>query len=320
MTDDPQDPVIGIDLGATNYRVAVATHEGIQHRLKRPTPQAHTGQEITDTLIEAIDEVLEESDLGGSAVAGIGIGSIGPLDAEAGVVIDPPNLPDSIEGIPLAGPIGDHLGVPVRVANDAIAGLVAERATMDDPPENMAYVTFSTGVGAGVAVDDRVLRGWGGNAAEVGHLVVEPEGGQPCGCGGEGHWEAYAGGDNIPGYARSLRDEFDGETELQLDSASFSAADVFERAGSDVLADIVIHRLGRWNAVGLANLVHAFAPELVSIGGAVALENADVVIDPIRDRLPPLVTTRVPEIRATPLGHDAVLEGGIALAREAAEA
>jgi glucokinase len=319
MNEDSTAAVVGIDLGATNYRVAVATAEGIATRRKRPTPRPHTGREITDTLIETIDAVLDEADVPLGSIAGVGIGSIGPLDDESGTVIDPPNLPDAIEGIPLAGPIGDHVDAPVRVANDAIAGLVAERAAMDEPPANMAYVTFSTGVGAGIAVDGEVLRGWGGNAAEVGHFVVDPEGTATCGCGRQGHWEAYAGGDNIPAYARSLSESFEGETDLPLDSEAFSAADVFEWAGDDVLADILIHRLGRWNALGLANLVHAYAPELVSIGGAVALENEPLVLDPIRDRLPDLVATRVPEIRPTPLGHDAVLEGGIALAWDAVE-
>lgn len=310
--------VVGIDLGATNYRVAVASDGTILERVTRQTPDAPTGRAVTDTLLETIDEVLEGANRSWESIIGIGVGSIGPLDAESGVVINPPNLSGSIEGIPLAGPLKDAIGAPVRVENDAIAALVAERAHMEEPPPNMAYLTFSTGVGAGIAVDGHVLRGWGGNAAEVGHFVVDPDDGRPCGCGREGHWEAYAGGDNIPAYARSLGDTFEGETDLPLNDGDFTAEDVFDLAGDDILSDILIHRLGRWNAIGLATLTHAYAPELVSIGGAVALENPELVIEPIRDRLPPLVTTRVPELRATPLGHDAVLEGGLELARQVA--
>lgn len=324
MTDADADvtgaePLVGIDLGATNYRVAVAVGEDLLARQKRPTPPAHTGQEITDTLIETTESLLEEAGFEPEDLAAVGIGSIGPLDTEAGVVIDPPNLSDSIEGIPLAGPFTDHFGVPVSVENDAIAALVAERAESENPPPNMAYLTISTGVGAGVAVDGHVLKGWGGNAAEVGHFVLERDSDLECGCGREGHWEAFAGGNNIPDYARSLAEEFDGETDLPLDQDAFTAADVFEFTGEDVLADILVHRLERFNALGLANLTHAFAPELISIGGAVALENPDLVVDPLRDRLPDLVTTRVPELRVTPLGEDAVLLGGVALARAAVE-
>ena len=190
---------------------------------------------------------------------------------------------------------------------------------MDDPPDDMVYLTLSTGIGAGVAVDGQVLRGWGGNVGEVGHFVVDPEGDRTCGCGRAGHWEAYAAGANVPDYARSLAEEFQGETDLPLDADDFTAEDFFELAGSDVFADLLVHRIARWNAQGIANLIHAFAPSIVSIGGSVALENPDLVIDPIRDRLPPLITTRVPEIRETPLGNDAVLDGALELARGLAE-
>lgn len=311
-------PLVGIDLGATNYRVAVADDDGLLARQKRPTPPAHTGQEITDTLIETTEALLDEAGFDLADLEAVGIGSIGPLDTEAGVVIAPPNLSDSIEGIPLAGPFTDHFGVPVSVENDAIAALVAERAEAEDPPPNMAYLTVSTGVGAGVAVDGHVLKGWGGNAAEVGHFVLDRESDLECGCGRTGHWEAFAGGNNIPDYARALAEDFEGETDLPVHEDAFTAADVFAFTGEDVLADIIVHRLERWNALGLANLTHAFAPELISIGGAVALENRELVVDPLRDRLPDLVTTRVPELRVTPLGEDAVLLGGVALARSAA--
>lgn len=319
MTGGGQTLVVGIDLGATNYRVAIARGETILERETRPTPEAHTGTEVTQEIQETIENLLAAAGLEHEDVTGVGIGSVGPLDAESGVVIDPPNFPDSIEGIPLSGPIGDQLGAPVTVENDATAALIGERTEMDEPPANMAYLTISTGIGAGVAVDGRVLRGWGGNAAEVGHFRLDPESTLECGCGRPGHWEAFAGGNNVPEYARSLTDFFEGETALPLDSPEFDAADVFAAVGEDVLADIVVHRLERWNAQGLADLVHAYAPERVSIGGAVALENPELVVDPLRERLPDLVTTRVPEIRETPLGEDAVLLGGLELARRAAD-
>lgn len=317
MSETAEPLVAGIDLGATNYRVAIARGETLLEREKRPTPEAHTGPAVTQEIQETIEALLTAAGLDPEDVEGVGIGSVGPLDADGGVVIDPPNFPDSIEGIPLSGPIRDRLGAPVTVENDATAALIGERAEMADSPANMAYLTISTGIGAGVAVDGRVLRGWGGNAAEVGHFRLDAGSTLECGCGRRGHWEAFAGGDNIPEYARSLTDFFEGETSLPLESPEFDAADVFAAVGEDVLADIVVHRLERWNAQGLANLTHAFAPELISIGGAVALENPTLVVDPLRERLPGLVTTRIPEIRETPLGEDAVLLGGLELARRA---
>lgn len=319
MSETYAGPIVAVDLGATTLAVAAVRNGEIVARETVKTPKGPTGQAVTDTILETVDAALDTAGIDASDVEGVGVGSIGPLDAAAGVVISPPNLSSDIEGIPLAGPLGDHLDAPVDVENDAIAGLIGERAQETDPPENMAYVTLSTGIGAGVAVDGRVLRGWGGNAAEVGHFVLDPEGTVTCGCGRDGHWEAFAGGANIPRYARSLTDEFEGETDLPLEDPDFDAKDVFSLAGEDVLADIVIHRLERWNALGIANLIHAYAPEIVSIGGSVALHNTELVIDPLRERLPPLITSRVPEIRETPLGADAVLHGAIELGRRAGE-
>lgn len=309
--------VAGIDLGATNLRVAIANGDHIEHRERRRTPQGPTGEAVTEAILETLDAALEATGVDATDLAGVGVGSIGPLDQEGGVIVDPPNLPRSVTGVRLADPIAEHTGASVRVENDAIAGLIGERSAAEDPPDNMVYLTFSTGIGAGVAVDGRVLHGWGDNVGEVGHLVLDPDSDVRCGCGRAGHWEAFASGSNIPDYARYLAESFKGDTDLPVHDAAFSAADVFAAAGEDVLADMVIHRMSRWNARGVANIVSAFAPELVSIGGTVALENPDLLVDPIRDRLPPLLITRVPEIRTTPLEGDAVLYGALAIARSA---
>lgn len=319
MTEITDTTVAGIDLGATNLRVAIASNDEILSRKRRPTPPGPTGEDVTAAVLETLDDALDQANLDTGSLDGVGVGSIGPLDLENGVVVDSPNLPESVTAVRLVDPLADHTGAPVRIENDAIAGVIGERAEADDPPDNLVYLTFSTGIGAGIAVDGRVLHGWGDNVGEIGHLVLDPDGERTCGCGRNGHWEAYASGSNIPGYARELAEEFDGDTSLPLAEESFSAADVFAQAGEDVLADMVIHRMSRWNAIGVANIVSAYAPEVVSIGGTVALENPELVIDPIRERLPPLVITRVPEIHESPLGGEAVLLGALAIGRMAAE-
>jgi len=228
-------------------------------------------------------------------------------------------VPD-VDRIRLREPLSEELaGGPVYVHNDATAGVIGERFFADATPDDLVYLTISTGVGAGICVDGHVLSGRNGNAGEVGHTVIDPAGRRTCGCGREGHWEAYCSGENVPDYARELRsDRFEDnaldDTALPLDDPGFSAADVFVRAGEDPLADHVIERLAQWNAIGVANLVHAYAPEVVAIGGAVALRNPTHVVDPIRERLEPLVVTDVPEVRAATLGEDVVLLGAVASA------
>jgi len=176
----------------------------------------------------------------------------------------------------------------------------------------MIYLTISSGIGAGVIVDGTVLSGWDGNAGEVGHITLDPDGVMPCGCGKRGHWEAYCSGENVPLYAKELHSGQD--TALAVDDPDLSAADVFALAGSDRFADQVIDRVAEWNAQGVASLIHAYAPIVIYIGGAVALNNPDIIIERLREQVPELVMTNVPDIRLTTLGDDVVVKGALASA------
>jgi glucokinase len=135
-----------------------------------------------------------------------------------------------------------------------------------------------------------------------------------CGCGHEGHWEGYCSGNNIPEYAAELHAEDPVETALPVDDPDFSAVDVFEHAGDDEFADHVIDQVAYWNAMGVANIVHAYAPLVVFVGGAVALNNPELTLDPIRDHLPDMVMSNIPQLELTTLGDDVVLKGAIASA------
>jgi glucokinase len=177
----------------------------------------------------------------------------------------------------------------------------------------MVYLTISSGIGAGVCVDGRVLDGWDGNVGEVGHWVVDPEGQRTCGCGRDGHWEAYCSGENLPKYARVLAEDRDLETDLPIEDPDFAAADIFA-APEDPLARLVIQRTARWNAIGVTNLVQAFAPLSIHLGGAVALNNQSAVVDPLREEIEELVFSNVPSIALTEFGDDVVVRGALASA------
>ncbi|MFB6267786.1 MAG: ROK family protein [Halodesulfurarchaeum sp.] len=308
--------VAGVDIGATHVRAAIADEAGnFLEQTTRPTPQTTAGIEITEQVLEALSAVAASADLDPTDIEAVGIGSIGPLDLADGVIENPANLPDGIDRIPIVGPVRNLVGSDrVFLRNDATTGVVGERFYGERTPDNMVYLTISSGIGGGVIVDGTVLEGWDGNAAEVGHLVVDPEGRRTCGCGHDGHWEAYASGDNIPAYTRDLADRLDLDTDLPLEGPDFSAVDVFERASSDPLAEAVIDRVTRWNVIGVANVIHAYAPFVVVIGGAVALENDDRVIEPLKEQVPDRVMINVPEIRETAFGDETVLRGAVALA------
>lgn len=303
--------VAAIDLGATWIRATVVEETAVVVGSdERRTPHGVGGQALGDAVLTAVRHACDDAGVKPVWLAAVGVGSVGPVDAEAGLVVDPPNLP-GVDSVPLVDLLRDLTDLDrdaVAFENDCIAGLRGELAA--GAPENTAYVTLSSGVGGGASVDGHVLRGRAGNAAELGHLTVAPDSDLPCGCGGTGHWESVCGGANIPAYARHVHDDED--TALPLDDDDFSAADVFD-APDDPLAARVLADVGRCNALGIAAAVHAYDPELVVLGGAIATNNPELVLEPVRDRLPDLVVGDAPAVRVTHLDNP-VLHGAAAAA------
>ncbi|AEN06734.1 ROK family protein [Halolamina sp.] len=304
----------GVDLGATNVKAAVGDDAGVVvGQAERPTPTGPDGDAVGAAVVETLVDAAADGGVAPNELVAVGVGSVGPLDSAAGAVVDSANLPAGIEHVPLVDPLEERFGAEVTLHNDAVAGVIGERFYADRTPADMAYVTISSGIGAGVTVDGNVLSGWDGNAAEVGHWMVEP-GGLPCGCGVDGHWEAYCSGNNIPQHARHIHETESIETRLPLDSPEFDASTLFAAAGEDPLADRTIEACAEYNAVGIADLVHAYAPLVVHIGGAVATNNPELVVKPLRERVPELVMSNVPEITLTQLADRVVVRGALAAA------
>jgi glucokinase len=306
----------GVDLGATHIRAVIGDETGsIVSSYKTETPRGPAGIAVTEAVLDAIRQACDAADIAPADVVAAGIGSFGPMDLAEGVVENPANLPDTIDRIPLTGPVENLIGSErVSLHNDANAGVIGERFYSDRSPDDMVYLTISSGVGAGVAVDGNILSGWDGNAGEVGHLTIDPHGFMTCGCGHDGHWEAYCSGENIPRYATQLHREDPVETALPIETEEFSAADIFEYAGEDEFASHVLDQICHWNAIGVANIVHAYAPLVVYVGGAVALNNPEQVLNPIRDRLDDMVMSNIPDIQLTQFGDDVVVRGALASA------
>ncbi|AZH26895.1 ROK family protein [Haloplanus aerogenes] len=305
---------LGVDLGATTIRAVVGDRAGqVVGSHRTATPRGPTGIAVTEAVLDTVREACADAGVDPAALVAAGIGAIGPLDRDEGDVVDTPNLP-RVDRIPLVGPLRSLLSTDrIILHNDATAGAIGERFFREGA-DHLVYLTLSTGVGAGAVVDGHVLDGWQGNAAEVGHVTVDPDG-RPCGCGGAGHWEAYCGGANVPDYVSDL---YDGEaTSLPVDDpdAGLDAAAVFDAdAAGDAFATRVVDRIGRWNALGVAAVVHAYAPRIVAVGGGITRNNPERVLRPIRERLPDHVATTVPEIRLTDEDGDAVAKGALASA------
>jgi len=311
---------VGVDLGATNVRVTVGDkRRGILAKLSEATERREGPEGISRQIIRMIHCIRHE-DFGPEKILGVGIGSIGPLDPRRGAIAGPANLP--WEYVPLVGPIQGELGVPVRLLNDCTAAVVGEREFgAGRGVENLVYVTISTGIGGGVYVDGHLLIGKDGNAHEIGHITIDMEGRLQCGCGKRGHWEAYCSGMNIPNYVRLLLEGKDRKTvERSLlmklaggDRQNITAKGLYDAAkAGDPLAKEFVEKIGELNAIGFANVINAYDPELITVGGTVTLKNPELVLEPIHRYVEKYVLNRLPEIRITLLGEDVVLYGALA--------
>lgn len=313
---------IGVDIGATNLRVALGTLDGrLLAKRVEPTDTSR-GAEGVSAQIAAIVRRLLGAHRRPEDLKGIGIGSTGPLDLKRGAVVNASNLPWDF--IPLVGPLQDALRVPVRLVNDCAAAVVGEKVfSSGREVQNLLYVTLSTGIGGGVYIDGRLLMGKDGNAHEIGHFTIDFDGRLLCGCGRRGHWEAYCSGRNIPNYVRLLLDEsgkFDPE-ELARSSVPRDAREgrlttggLFNSAkGGDSVALKIVGRIGMLNAIGFSNAINAYDPELITVGGPIALRNEEFVLPPIRRLAKDHAVNRVPPIELTKLGEDVGLYGAVAL-------
>lgn len=303
---------VGVDLGATHLRAVVGDRTGKIHgRERRSTPAGPDGEAVTAAVVEAVEAACADAGVEPSAIRAAGVGSIGPLSLEEGAVVDATNVP-GVGRIDLVDPLADRLDADVRLHNDATAGAIGERFAADEDVRNLVYLTLSTGVGAGAIVDGHVLTGAEGNAVEVGHVTLDPDAPVRCGCGATGHWEAMCGGANLASYAEALACEEELPTDLDLPDCS--PADLLEAAGSDPLATRLAERIGRWNALGVATLVHAYDPAAVVVGGAVARNHPETILDPVRARLPDACLVEPPPVRLTTLGDETVVRGALASA------
>ncbi len=310
--------VVAVDLGATNLRVGIYTPSGDAIRLTTvSTPKSGGADTIAERIYEISNELMNEAGLSPSHLMGVGVGSIGPLDIRKGEVVNTPNL--GIRSFRLRKPLMDLFGTEyVMVVNDCVAGVWGEKVFgCGINVDNMVYVTFSTGIGSGVIVDGNLLIGKEGNAHEIGHIVVKYDG-LKCGCGGIGHWEAYASGSGIPKYVKYYIENMAGNRRSALTEASrntlIKPEEFFKyvRDGDEVAAEICAE-LCRINAAGFASIINVYDPEVITVGGAVALANYDLLIEPATNLLSYYAINRLPKILPTPLGKEVVLKGAVAL-------
>src|SRR5215467_12445590 len=181
--------IAGIDLGGTQVRVAVACSDGrIIATARNRTDALRTPRRVVEW---ATDQILRLSD--GGPVECVGIGAPGPTDLDRGMLVNPPNL-RGWKNVPLVAMLRELIDCPVHLQNDAnLAGLGEFHQGAVRSTRTMVYVTWSTGVGAGLILDGKLFSGATGAAGEVGHMILDPDGPLDA-CGQRGCVEVYCGG------------------------------------------------------------------------------------------------------------------------------
>src|SRR3989449_1994501 len=271
---------VGIDLGGTQLRVAVADDGGrLRTVVRHPTEAARGHQHVISRIVAAVAEALERDGTAPRRVRALGIGLPGPVDPAAGLVISPANLP-GFHDVPLNRILTRATGIRSFLHHDAhLAALGEHRRGAARGASEMIYVTVSTGIGAGILLGGELYAGAHGIAGEVGHIVLKPDG-PPCTCGQRGDLESIASGTGI---ARAARDLAPGTPRSPLHGLEHAhAADVVRapRAG-DELATAILENAGTYLGIAMGTLVNLFNPQLIVLGGSV-IKAGNFMLGPMR--------------------------------------
>jgi glucokinase len=296
--------VIGVDVGGTNTKAAVVDETGrILDRAQYPT-DVTAG---TKGIIAVIEDLMQRPAARG--VLAIGIGAAGFIDASTGAVTFSPNL--TYDDPNIADTVAARTGLPVVVDNDANAAAWGEHIFgAARGSSHVAYITLGTGIGSGFIVDRKLVRGYSGAGAELGHMVIDPDGPR-CPCGLKGCLEQFASGNAIERMGKEAATAnpdssilaFAGSVEAITAEHVSNAAREYDETAREVL-----RTAGRSLAVGLSNVANIFDPEIIVLGGNV-VRAGEPYLGPARDRL--VEMTAAQRRRPMRLDVTTVIDGGI---------
>lgn len=246
--------IIGIDIGGTKCAVALAREGELLERIEFATAEERSPTEALRRLAALAERLLSERQVSRQYVVGVGVSCGGPLDAERGVILSPPNLPGWDE-VPAKEILEGSLMLPVKVENDANATAVAEwRLGAGQGLRSLAFLTVGTGIGAGLILDGVLYRGKSGYAGEIGHTVILPDG-PLCLCGKRGCLETLASGSSI---GRAYADRI-GRNASGRDAVS-------AYLGGEPAAVEVVSAAAGYLGIGIANLLQTLDLERVILG------------------------------------------------------
>lgn len=305
--------IFGIDIGGTTVKCGLFTEAGeLLEKWEIPTRRENAGAGILPDVAETILAKQQEKGIAKEAVIGIGLGIPGPVK-EDGTVLKCANLGWGI--INASKEMEELTGFPVKAANDANVAALGEMWKGGGRGyEDVIMVTLGTGVGGGVILGGKVVAGSNGAGGEIGHIIVNPQETDLCGCGGHGHLEQYASATGIVRMAKKRLEQDDAPTGLR-DCRNITAKAIFDCAkdGDDIACQLV-DMLGSYLALALSHVAAAVDPQVFVIGGGVS-RAGNILIDAVsrhyNDNI--LFALKNKEFRLAELGNDAGIYGSARL-------
>ncbi len=283
---------LGVDVGGTKIQTGLVTRSGKVVRTRRFLIQR---KNKTTALASILDSIAQSIN---SPIRAIGVGITGLVEHPSGIVVQSPNLPDDWKRVPLQSIIKKKYKLPVVVDNDGNCAVIAE-ATVGAGKKKFSVlsITIGTGLGAGFVVNGKILRG-SRNIIEYGHTVIA-DSSPRCNCGLTGHFEALVSGSAMVKLYRARTKK------------TKSTHDIVAGAKhADRAAKSVLRTMSHYLAVGLANSIHAYNPDVIVIGGG--LSRIPILITPAISLVPQLLMDpkhQKTKIIRSRLGYDAGVIG-----------
>ena len=279
--------IIGIDLGGTSVKLAILTTVGeIQEKWSIKTNILDEGSHIVPDIIDSIKHHFETYGLTKEDFLGVGMGSPGVVDSEAGTVIGAYNLNWKTLQM-VKDQFESALGLPFFIDNDAnVAALGEQWVGAGNNNPNVVFMTLGTGVGGGVIAAGNLIRGVKGAGGELGHITVDFDAPFACTCGKKGCLETVASATGIVNLTRRYAEEYAGDAKLKQlidDGEEVTAKDVFDLAKEgDDLALIVYRHFSNYLGVACANIAAVLNPAYIVLGGGVSAAG-EFLLDGVRN-------------------------------------
>lgn len=261
--------IVGVDLGGTKIRTALATLDGeVRAEVEVPTDAAAGYARVLERIAGTIEEVRRQAGFPGKPLR-VGLGAPGPLDPEKGIIHVAPNL--GWRHVRVAADLAALVGAPVLLENDANLAALGEFVYgAGKGARDMVYITVSTGIGGGLILGGRLYRGSSSGAGEIGHITLLPDG-PVCSCGNRGCLEALASGTAVARRARELIKQGKGQRILALaggvpEAVSAKVVAAAAQQG-DTEAKSLFDEVAHWLGIGVAAVANLLNPAVIVLGG-----------------------------------------------------